>query len=1226
VKESLWAQSGEPLQLQNPQILARAVSKLAKESQDRKAAAWNRAQKQGWAAKGEAKGRQFELMAIENGLVYMYITNNANAAISSAANLVRNTAPYNLNGSGWTLGLWDGGAARGTHQELTGRTTIMDGGSYADHATHVAGTLGASGVSASALGMAPSVSIDSYEWTSDTAEMTSRAMAIPGESGKIQISNHSYGYIAGWEASFSPVRWYGTWGNRESDSFGIYDSYSVEWDTLCYNAPYYLPFKSSGNDRNDAAPAAGETFQYWSGAAWTSKTYNSSTDPYNDYWDSGGYDTIAFHGVSKNIMTVGSANAPFSGGVRWLGGASMSSFSSWGPTDDGRLKPDIVANGAGLYSSLATSNSSYGSYSGTSMATPNAAGSAILLTEYYNETFSGQYLRASTLKGLIIHTSDDLGNAGPDYQFGWGLMDTKAAADQIAAHAQSPSAGKLVEAFLDSADPTDAYKFTWDGSSAIRATLCWTDPPGTALSGLDNTSSRLVHDLDLRIKGPGGAPTYSPYVLNPLSPGTAATMGDNTLDNVEQVYLASPGTAGVYSVEVTYKGSLQNAKQDYSLFIDGQAVDSLEVSPAGDFVQSAPPGGPFLPSSMTYVLSNTSGSSLSWTAAKTAAWLDLSSASGTLPAGATVAVTVSLNTSAESLAPNSTPYADTVVFTDAASGVAFERDVSLEILPVATMPFFDGFESGSFANYWQTAGTGNYRLQVTTGNTPHSGSYHATFDDSVVNTSYSRNELTLAIDLEGYQNVTLTVWAKSFNDEPHAPPSTTFLSHADFDGVAISEDGQLWFEVQDLRSFVLSNTYYQFTVDLDAAIAAHGLSYNSTFRIRFNQYDNYPISGNDGIGIDDVSITGDGPDPTATPTATATATSTSTETPTVTATETSTATPTAPTPTPTSTATETPTVTETYTQTPTVTETPTETPTVTETFTLTPTVTETPTITETPTETSTETPTVTETYTVTPTETETPTITATSTGTPTITETPTETPTVTETFTLTPTVTVTYTETPTITETPTQTPTVTETFTETPTVTETPTITETPTEIPTATATFTETVPPSPTATHTPTWTATATPTPLLEYNTGVIGSAGGTLQAGPNGFFKRPSLSIPAGALSSPVSFEILEPADIDKHGLRASAELYPSGTLFSAPVTLTLEFTEEDIPAPFLAADMRIHLWNELLGDWEELPEPQIVVNVAPGVWTVSAQIDHLSIYGVQAMGTRVEGWRRY
>jgi hypothetical protein len=191
---------------------------------------------------------------------------------------------------------------------------------------------------------------------------------------------------------------------------------------------------------------------------------------------------------------------------------------------------------------------------------------------------------------------------------------------------------------------------------------------------------------------------------------------------------------------------------------------------------------------------------------------------------------------------------------------------------------------------------------------------------------------------------------------------------------------------------------------------------------------------------------------------------------------------------------------------------------------------------------------------------------------------------------------------------------VTETFTETPTVT--PTFTETPT----ATATS------SPTATDTPTWTATATPTPLLEYNVGVIGSAGGTLQAGPNGFFKRPSLSIPAGALSSPVSFEILEPADGNKHGLRASAELDPSGTLFSAPATLTLEFTEDDISEPFAANDMRIHLWNELLGDWEELPEPQTVVNVAPGVWTVSAQIDHLSIYGVQAMGTRVEGWQRY
>jgi len=73
----------------------------------------------------------------------------------------------------------------------------LDGSSWADHATHVSGTIGAAGMVATAMGMAPGAQIDSYDWTNDLGEMTGRAMALPGEAGKIQISNHSYVYAAG---------------------------------------------------------------------------------------------------------------------------------------------------------------------------------------------------------------------------------------------------------------------------------------------------------------------------------------------------------------------------------------------------------------------------------------------------------------------------------------------------------------------------------------------------------------------------------------------------------------------------------------------------------------------------------------------------------------------------------------------------------------------------------------------------------------------------------------------------------------------------------------------------------------------------------------------------------------------------------------------------------------------------------------------------------------------
>lgn len=236
--------------------------------------------------------------------------------------------------------------------------------------------------------------------------------------------------------------------------------------------------------------------------------------------------------------------------------------------------------------------------------------------------------------------------------------------------------------------------------------------------------------------------------------------------------------------------------------------------------------------------------------------------------------------------------------------------------------------------------------------------------------------------------------------------------------------------------------------------------------------------------------------------------------------------------------------------------------------------------------------------------------------TPTSTSTPSETPT--QTWTPTPTATLTATETPANTPTPSPTATPTDIPLDTPTFT--------PTSTATATATYTPTQTPTETATYTPMETPTATPTPLLEYNTTSIGAAGGQLQAGPNGFFKLPKIVIPAGALSSAVTFEIQEPSDFDKHGVRASAVLRPTGTSFIAAATLTLEFRLADIPLFATAADMAVYRWNEGLSHWEELPGPQVVQPIDPDTWTVSALIDHLSIYSAQPSGLQVERWRQY
>ncbi len=133
-------------------------------------------------------------------------------------------------------------------------------------------------------------------------------------------------------------------------------------------------------------------------------------------------------------------------------------------------------------------------------------------------------------------------------------------------------------------------------------------------------------------------------------------------------------------------------------------------------------------------------------------------------------------------------------------------------------------------------------------------------------------------------------------------------------------------------------------------------------------------------------------------------------------------------------------------------------------------------------------------------------------------------------------------------------------------------------------------------------------------------------MQAGLNGFFKLPRIVIPAGALSSSVVFEIQEPSDVDKHGVRASAELLPTGTNFATAATLTLEFRLADIPPAATAADMAVYCWNDGLGDWDELPGPQVLQQIDSDTWTLSASIDHLSIYSAQPSGLRVERWRQY
>ncbi len=535
-----------------------------------------------------SEGEIMELMRFdENDLPVYYITHNTNAAISTRADRVHSGggAGLNLEGSGMTIGEWDGGATLLTHEQLSGRVNQVDGAtSISDHATHVAGTLIGDGTgtgtnAASAKGMAPLANLDAHDWNSDNSEMATAAAA------GLLISNHSYGYISGYryDGNSGGVNQWTWWGGSsqftatgEEPSFGRYDNLSQSWDVIAINAPYYLIVKSAGNERNDN-PGTGAEVRDGSGGTYV--TYDPALHPGGDGTVNGGFDNVGSAGNAKNVLTVAATNDVLN--YTGPGSVSISSFSSWGPTDDGRIKPDISGNGVGLWSSLGGSDSSYGSYSGTSMSTPNVAGSAILLQEHYEDTHGTDvFMRAATLKGLIIHTADEAGaNPGPDYTFGWGLMNTELAANVITEDVADPTV--ITENILSDGG-TYTTTFTVDGTEPLIATISWTDPEASVgANTVDDPALKLVNDLDLRLDL--GGTIFNPYILDPANPNSAATTGDNFRDNVEKIYIDVP-TAGTYTLTVNHKGTLTGGSQDFSLIITGTAPNGCfrEVTNTND--------------------------------------------------------------------------------------------------------------------------------------------------------------------------------------------------------------------------------------------------------------------------------------------------------------------------------------------------------------------------------------------------------------------------------------------------------------------------------------------------------------------------------------------------------------------------------------------------------------------------------------------------------------------
>jgi Subtilase family/GEVED domain/Secretion system C-terminal sorting domain len=500
-----------------------------------------------------------------NQPIYESIHSNITAAATTRASALYRGGVLGLNLTGGSdfmrdrIAIWDGGKILDTHSEINGRLRQLDvSTTLSSHATHVSGTMIATGLNPRVRGMAHAANLIGYDFANDLTEMTT-------EAPRLLISNHSYGTVTGWRYNADRPgtntnlkwEWYGdtTINDKQDYKYGFYDTKARDLDKIAMSAPYYLIVKSAGNDRNSGGPTGGVPYFFGSSTRTSTAPRDAQT----------GYDLVGTYGTAKNILTVGAINGlPY--GANVISDAQISSFSSWGPTDDGRIKPDIVGMGVSLLSLNSTNDNSYTTLSGTSMSSPNVSGSLILLQELYQLQYKA-FMRSATLKGLVLHTADDAGKAGPDYIFGWGVMNAQKAAEAILNRNNS---FQISEKTLTT-NETYTQQIVASGSGPLVVTICWTDPEAIAtttnITGFNNRTPKLINDLDVRISD--GTTQVSPWILDPENPATLATRGDNFRDNSEQVLIANPVPGRTYTVTIRHKGILTNTKQDYSLIISG---------------------------------------------------------------------------------------------------------------------------------------------------------------------------------------------------------------------------------------------------------------------------------------------------------------------------------------------------------------------------------------------------------------------------------------------------------------------------------------------------------------------------------------------------------------------------------------------------------------------------------------------------------------------------------
>lgn len=292
---------------------------------------------------------------------------------------------------------------------------------------------------------------------------------------------------------------------NSSYSNGCNDGYTTTTRTVdqqSINLPNLLHVFSAGNSNNNDCG-------YGAGDQWGNIT--------------GG------HKQGKNVIATANVFAD----------AGLVASSSRGPAHDGRIKPDIAANGQNQVST--GENNTYAPFGGTSGAAPGIAGISAQLYQAYQETYE-ELPTGALIKAALLNTANDYGNVGPDFRFGWGIVNAL-------------RAGQLIEdgRFLNAAVSQDGKNTheieVPEGTVQVRFMLYWNDPAATP-----GATRALVNDLDLTVlASPTSTDTLRPWILdptpNPATLNSPATTGEDHLNNVEQVLINEPAP-GTYILNV----------------------------------------------------------------------------------------------------------------------------------------------------------------------------------------------------------------------------------------------------------------------------------------------------------------------------------------------------------------------------------------------------------------------------------------------------------------------------------------------------------------------------------------------------------------------------------------------------------------------------------------------------------------------------------------------------